>query len=441
MIRRTVATNPAHKIRAFATAVQAQQPAGGRTSKKKAIRPKEQETQNYEGIFAESNRNKESAQQGADQDTSAAGRDESWQEFYDLMNNSIPVDEMQDRTPPNHNKHAWLFTNTAPFPQLKPNTMFEKRLEDWRKGDLMDMNIQLWAESMKKPPIFRRKPENPLPPQADKLIDYRNLHFLRNFISPGGQILNPRYTGVRQKTQRKIAKHIKRARFLGLIPFTGHPFHEEGSALPQSLQYNGPDSIPHFMGETLGAKEPDEGVPIDKVAIPNPHDMDEEPINEIHRMHTNLAHQGRYDTPIDILDRAEQKRKLRAFDQEGRQKLLEVMTPEEVAHEQALIEAALKARNQKAAKKVAEKLKSETSAYKADTDMASLDISPFTDEEDPYFQLAEERAKRMEEEEELEEEEEEEGEEGEEEDVDDEDNDVSEPDHGEYDLPDDYDTR
>lgn len=46
---------------------------------------------------------------------------------------------------------------------------------------------------------------------------------LCKFLSPGGNILNPRYTGVRRSTQRRIKKEIFKARFLGLLPFTGNP--------------------------------------------------------------------------------------------------------------------------------------------------------------------------------------------------------------------------
>src|SRR5690606_26444738 len=43
------------------------------------------------------------------------------------------------------------------------------------------------------------------------------------FLSLSGNILHPRFTGVRQKTQNRITREIKKARYLGLIPFTGNP--------------------------------------------------------------------------------------------------------------------------------------------------------------------------------------------------------------------------
>lgn len=50
-------------------------------------------------------------------------------------------------------------------------------------------------------------------------IDYKNVVLLRKFISSEGKILPRRITGLSAKQQRYIAKAIKNARMVGLLPF------------------------------------------------------------------------------------------------------------------------------------------------------------------------------------------------------------------------------
>ena len=52
------------------------------------------------------------------------------------------------------------------------------------------------------------------------LRDYRNVEVLKRFLSETGKILPRRRTGLSAKEQRILAKTIKRARILGLLPFT-----------------------------------------------------------------------------------------------------------------------------------------------------------------------------------------------------------------------------
>ncbi len=51
-------------------------------------------------------------------------------------------------------------------------------------------------------------------------VDYKNTDILRNFLSGQAKILPPRRTGTCQKHQRLLARAIKRARFMALLPFT-----------------------------------------------------------------------------------------------------------------------------------------------------------------------------------------------------------------------------
>ncbi|MCK5021661.1 MAG: 30S ribosomal protein S18 [Candidatus Pacebacteria bacterium] len=51
-------------------------------------------------------------------------------------------------------------------------------------------------------------------------IDYKDLDAIRKFINPHGRILSRKRTALCAKHQRQLATAIKRARFLGLLPYT-----------------------------------------------------------------------------------------------------------------------------------------------------------------------------------------------------------------------------
>ena len=50
-------------------------------------------------------------------------------------------------------------------------------------------------------------------------IDYKDIDLLKLFVTEQGKILPRRATGVTVQQQRQIAKAIKRARVLSLLPF------------------------------------------------------------------------------------------------------------------------------------------------------------------------------------------------------------------------------
>ncbi|CAM1628015.1 Small ribosomal subunit protein bS18 [Bartonella apihabitans] len=68
-------------------------------------------------------------------------------------------------------------------------------------------------------PFHRRRKTCPFSgPNAPK-IDYKDVKLLQRYISERGKIVPSRITAVSQKKQRELAKVIKRARFLGLLPY------------------------------------------------------------------------------------------------------------------------------------------------------------------------------------------------------------------------------
>ena len=52
-----------------------------------------------------------------------------------------------------------------------------------------------------------------------KYIDYKDPEFLKKFLNEQGRILPRRITGTSLKYQRRIARAVKRARHLALLPF------------------------------------------------------------------------------------------------------------------------------------------------------------------------------------------------------------------------------
>ena len=52
-----------------------------------------------------------------------------------------------------------------------------------------------------------------------KHIDYKDVELLRRFITPSARMQPRRRTDVTAKNQRKLAMAIKRARFMGLLPY------------------------------------------------------------------------------------------------------------------------------------------------------------------------------------------------------------------------------
>ncbi len=68
-------------------------------------------------------------------------------------------------------------------------------------------------------PFFRRRKSCPFSgPHAPK-IDYKDVELLQRFVSERGKIVPSRITAVSTRKQRELAQAIKRARFLGLLPY------------------------------------------------------------------------------------------------------------------------------------------------------------------------------------------------------------------------------
>lgn len=56
-------------------------------------------------------------------------------------------------------------------------------------------------------------------PLEGQNIDYKNVELLKKYITKFGKIVPRYYSGVSLKNQKKLAREIKKARVMALLPF------------------------------------------------------------------------------------------------------------------------------------------------------------------------------------------------------------------------------
>jgi len=61
----------------------------------------------------------------------------------------------------------------------------------------------------------RRRPRQVIP----DYVDWKDVDFLRQFVPERGKIMPSRSAGISARDQRRLAKAIKRARSMALLPF------------------------------------------------------------------------------------------------------------------------------------------------------------------------------------------------------------------------------
>ena len=70
-----------------------------------------------------------------------------------------------------------------------------------------------------KRPFHRRRKTCPFSGDKAPAIDYKDVKLLQRYVSERGKMVPSRITAVSAKKQRELARAIKRARFLGLLPY------------------------------------------------------------------------------------------------------------------------------------------------------------------------------------------------------------------------------
>ena len=68
-------------------------------------------------------------------------------------------------------------------------------------------------------PFFRRRKVCPFSGAGAPKIDYKDVKLLQRYVSERGKIVPSRITAVSAKKQRELARAIKRARYLALLPY------------------------------------------------------------------------------------------------------------------------------------------------------------------------------------------------------------------------------
>ncbi len=68
-------------------------------------------------------------------------------------------------------------------------------------------------------PFVRRRKVCPFSGDKSPKIDYKDVKLLQRYLSERGKIVPSRITAVSAKKQRELARAIKRARNLALLPF------------------------------------------------------------------------------------------------------------------------------------------------------------------------------------------------------------------------------
>lgn len=68
--------------------------------------------------------------------------------------------------------------------------------------------------------FFRRKKYCRFTAEGVEEIDYKDIATLKGYITETGKIVPSRITGTKSRYQRQLAKAVKRARYLALLPYT-----------------------------------------------------------------------------------------------------------------------------------------------------------------------------------------------------------------------------
>jgi len=90
--------------------------------------------------------------------------------------------------------------------------MAEKEMENLNAGEL-NVGEDVIGDRPRR--YQRRRPRNVMP----DYVDWKDVYFLRNFIPERGKIMPRRISGISAKDQRRLAKAIKRARTMAMLPF------------------------------------------------------------------------------------------------------------------------------------------------------------------------------------------------------------------------------
>jgi small subunit ribosomal protein S18 len=76
-----------------------------------------------------------------------------------------------------------------------------------------------FVQTQSRRPFFRRRKTCPFSGANAPKIDYKDIKLLQRYVSERGKIVPSRITAVSAGKQRELSRAVKRARYLGLLPF------------------------------------------------------------------------------------------------------------------------------------------------------------------------------------------------------------------------------
>jgi small subunit ribosomal protein S18 len=66
---------------------------------------------------------------------------------------------------------------------------------------------------------MKKKQQDYISANNIKYIDYKDVDLLRMFLTPHGQVVGSKRSGLSAKDQRALAEAVKRSRYMGLLPY------------------------------------------------------------------------------------------------------------------------------------------------------------------------------------------------------------------------------
>jgi small subunit ribosomal protein S18 len=84
----------------------------------------------------------------------------------------------------------------------------------------LKISARLHKKKMRKQSSARKLCRFLANPELEQKINYKNVDFLRGFLTERGKILPSRISGNSCLYQRKLAREIRKARVMALLPYT-----------------------------------------------------------------------------------------------------------------------------------------------------------------------------------------------------------------------------
>ncbi|ASV10773.1 MULTISPECIES: 30S ribosomal protein S18 [Leptospira] len=100
---------------------------------------------------------------------------------------------------------------------MSENEIKEERSE---KAEQSEPSVEMEGKPQRKQNKYKKKVcRFTADPELAKQINYKNIELLERFITNRGKIIPRRITGTSARYQRVLAREIRKARSIGLLPY------------------------------------------------------------------------------------------------------------------------------------------------------------------------------------------------------------------------------